>query len=116
MIGHRKFIPLIRINELCFGFIEKLDFPPFLGIKVHLSIGINTNTLKNLLYFMIRNHKYILPIMINDIDALVSKEKLFCAIFRTEVCPSIVINMDSHNNILSFHDWALQTHSPCWDK
>ena len=24
--------------------------------------------------------------------------------------------MDSHNNLLSFHDWAIETHSPCDDK
>ena len=56
---------------------------------------------------MNRRHKHMLLIGINDIDALVPKEKIsLIIILRIEVCLFIGINIDSHNNLLSFRDWA----------
>ena len=37
-------------------------------------------------------------------------------IFRIKVYLAIGINIDLHNNLLSFNDWAPQIHSPHWDK
>ena len=66
---------------------------------------------------MIRNHEHILLVRINDIDALVSWEKLlFSTNFIIKVYLSIGINTDSHNNLLSYNDWAPHTHFPYWDK
>ena len=51
------------------------------------------------------------------IDALVLTRKAFLlTFFRIKVCLSIGINTNSHNNILSFNDWAPQIHSAHYDK
>ena len=55
---------------------------------------------------MIGHHKQIFFVGINYIDALVLAKTSLITIFRIEVRLSIGINMDSHNNILSFRDWA----------
>ena len=65
---------------------------------------------------MIGNHKHILLIGINDIDALVSQELFFLPILELKFNLSIRINIDSQNNLLFFNDWAQQIHSPHWDK
>ena len=56
--------------------------------------------------FMIGSHKLILLIGISDIDALVKEKLLFPPYFRVKVHLSIGTNTDSHNNLLSYCDWA----------
>ena len=57
---------------------------------------------------MIGNHNHILLVRINDFDALDSQEKLvFPPPLEFKFRLSIGKNMDSHNNFLSFRDWAL---------
>ena len=63
---------------------------------------------------MIRSHKHILHIGINDIGTMVSQEKhLFPSLLE---CLSIRIKMDSDNNLHFFNDWAQQIHSYHRDK
>ena len=73
MIGHHKHILLIGINDIeALVSLEKHIFPPFLELmfvgrfrqtRIHKIISF---------LFMIRHHKRILLIGINDIEALVS--------------------------------------------
>ena len=89
----------------------------FCSVKVHLSIAQTRIHIIISFLFMIGHHKLIPRIRINNIDALVSSKKLFFPpFFRIKVLLSVRTKMDSHNNLLSFHDWAPQTHSPHLDK
>ena len=51
---------------------EKLFFPSFFSVKVHLSIGTNTDSLYNVLSIHDWDHKLILLVEMNDIVALAS--------------------------------------------
>ena len=51
---------------------EKLFFPLFFSVKVHLSIGTNADSLYNVIFIHDWDHKLILLVQMNDIAALVS--------------------------------------------
>ena len=77
MIGHHKHILLTGINGIdALVSLKKHHFPPFLELKVIFSIGLDIDSHNNLLSLHDWNHKHILLVRINDIDALVSEEKL----------------------------------------
>ena len=79
VIGHYKHVFFIGIHYIdalflcwkhCFLYFP-IYFPPFLRIKVHLSIGITQIHVIISFVLMTAYHKHILLIGINDIDALV---------------------------------------------
>ena len=117
MIGHHKHILLIGINDIdALVSLEKHHFPPFLELmfvgrfrksRIHKIISF---------LFMNRHHKHLLLIGIDDIEALVSYEKRLFLPFYDLNSFFKWIHSDLHNNLLSFKDWAPQTHSPHWDK
>ena len=77
MIGQHKFIILIGINCLMLWFHKKnITSHHFLESKFVYQLGLTWIHIIISIIFMIRNHKHILFIGVNDIDALVSKEKL----------------------------------------
>ena len=75
MIWHHKFTLLTGINELILWFHKK-NFTFYQRINVHLSIWKNMDSYNNLIFFVIGHHKHVLLIVIDDMDALVSQEKL----------------------------------------
>ena len=71
MIGQHIHILLIGIDDIdALDWHERLFFPPFFGINVILSIVTKMDAHIDLLFFMIRHHKRILLIGIDDIKAL----------------------------------------------
>ena len=86
---------------LCFH--KKSFSPSFFGIKLLSSIGRNSDLHSNLLFLLIVHHKLILHIGMNDIDALVSQEKLlFPLFFGIKLLFSIGTNSDSYSNSYLF--------------
>ena len=109
MIGCHKFRLLIRINELMLWFHKKNSLYAIFRFKVYFSIGINMDSHNNLFSF----NDWVPQIHSTHwdkcIDAFVLQEKLFfLPFFRIKVHFSIGINTNSHNNLLSFNDWAAQ--------
>ena len=76
MIGHYKHILFVGINDIDALASKETSLFTISRIKVCLSFGMNKDSNNNLLFFMIRHHKHILLIWINDFAAFVSKEKL----------------------------------------
>ena len=77
MNGYHKHILLIGINNIdALDSYEKLLLLPFLELKFVFQLGQIWIHIIISFLFMIRHHKHILLIGINDIEALVSKEKL----------------------------------------
>ena len=77
MIGHHKMILLIRINELMLWFYKKnFTTGHFLKSKFVCQLGLTRVHIIISFLFMVRNHKLIFLIGINDIDASLSQEKL----------------------------------------
>ena len=73
MIGHHKLILLIGKNDIdALVSYEKLIFPSFFSVKVHLLIETNTDSHSNSFLSMIGHLKLILLTRINGIDASVS--------------------------------------------
>ena len=69
----------------------------------------------NLLSFNYWHHKFILLIGINDLMLMFHKKNFFSTIFKIKVHLSVETSTDSHNNCLSFDDWAPKIHSLRWD-
>ena len=67
----------------------------------------------NVNFFMLRQEKHIVLIVIHNIDALVSYEKLFLPPFslKMKVYPLKDIKMDYHNKVNSIRAWATTTYS-----
>ena len=81
---------------------KSFSFDDFLESK-NLSTRTNTDLHNNPFLFSIGHHKLVLLIGINDIDALVSQEKLFFQpFFRIKVHLSTRTNIDSHINLFIF--------------
>ena len=82
-------------------------FYHFLKLKFICQLGQTQIHIVISFFYMIRDHKLIPHLRINDIDALVSWEKLlFPSFFGLKILLLIKMNMDLHSNLLSFHDWA----------
>ena len=70
----------------------------------------------NLYDFQVWAPKTCSPYQVHDIDALAWQVKLLSPIFLgVKVRLLNKMNMDSYNNLQSFHDQALQTLFPYWD-
>ena len=113
MIRHDKFISLIGINELLLWFHTKnFTSHNFLESNFVYQLGLTRIHLTIPFLSLIRHHEFIILVGINDTDALVSYEKnSLSTIFGIKVYFSTGINVDSHNNLLSFNDWAPQINS-----
>ena len=105
MIGQHKFILLIGINELVLWFYKKIfTFYHFLESKFICQLRQTWIHIKISFLFMIGHHKHILLIRINDNDAIFHKKNFSFDIFTINVHLSTKMNMNSHNNHLSFND------------
>ena len=65
---------------------------------------------------MIGHHKFIILIEINVLMLWLHKKSFLSTYFRIKVIFSIGVNIESHNNLHSFNDWAPQIHITYWDK
>ena len=108
MIGHHKHFLLVGINDIdALVSKEKLLLLPILELKYVFQLAQTWIHIVISFHFMIGHHKHVLLVGINDIDAFgIIRKTSLITFFRIEVHLSIGINIDSHNNLPSFQDWA----------